>query len=376
MFFLRHLLPLTFLLTVPLAQAGGITAGGGGITPAQPVTIEDVRQAVLASNEALHLWLQGQEIWWRTGKIKVPGSAYGKLFSFNSEPEKKRQRIYRILSKLSVEFRENDSCYDSAGTEKDGSIYTEGNQKLAICISGRNLAQKLNRDDYEAQTAALILHEVSHLLGTDEHEAMEIQERSVAGLRRTTFANLHQGTIRVTGAFSGARNRVIEMRKEIPTYSGLHDRYLSEKVSAMRANLLNGVDLYIRDYDLEKGERLLSPLSAKESDLAWATLARMANLEFATCDQRSWSVPCAEAYEKVFNGATSLYGRAFYIQVSHAAWVSFEPYWQTRGQFFDLPVPNIRSMEDLSAALSAMEADLDALWATVFRGKPFVLLAK
>jgi hypothetical protein len=59
-----------------------------------------------------------------------------------------------------------------------------------ICISVANLKDKLNDSNFEIETAALILHEITHLLETSEDEASYIQTEFLTSWRGESFKSL------------------------------------------------------------------------------------------------------------------------------------------------------------------------------------------
>lgn len=100
-------------------------------------------------------------------KLKFQAELYPLIFA-------DKDRLRQIVLRAKIEIRETDSCYK--GHEPvDGSIF--GSKENPICISTFRLAQKLKADDYQLQLLSLYIHEVSHLFGTQEAQAEEMQNQ-------------------------------------------------------------------------------------------------------------------------------------------------------------------------------------------------------
>ena len=358
--FQAFLLTALISASAPRALAlGGITAGGGGTVDVPHASMDEIEASLEYTNQALRLFLYGQEITWRTKRTVEVG--YLKLFGGDELPEKTQKRIYRILDVLQIEFRKTRPCFDNVGNEKDGSIYTDSHRKLAICISGMKLAQKLTRDNYEVQTAALVLHEVSHLLGTTEDEAVSIQNAAVNGMHGMNFSTARDVAIQTWSGIRSAQLQVEKLRKALPHYSDLHDADLADRTRTLADEILKGVSYLNGRYDGSLGgpTTLLSPIAIRMVDLIWSTHARLNNIEFATCDPTVWDSTCADLYEHVFNGARFLYARSYYINTAHVGGIHQDVYLQTHGQYYDQTIPHIGSLSDLAVAVNDVAANLE-----------------
>lgn len=106
-----------------------------------------------------------------------------------SEKEKilfqKQSRIYNrlfkikdpssLLAQIHLQFETNKPCFDLAGNEKDGSVHPDHPETL--CISLYRLSKKLNKSNYQIESLALYLHEISHSFQTTEEEAVDLQNQ-------------------------------------------------------------------------------------------------------------------------------------------------------------------------------------------------------
>lgn len=164
--------------------AGGIGSGGGG-TVSQPATPNQVAEAVQKSAGALaQMWLQRKQV---LNAENIDHGAYEpikKIFASTTD-------IYTVLHQTRVELKMTAPCQDANGAPVDGSIY--GSQPGAICISPFSMAPKLNQQNYVVETAALVLHEMSHLVGLNEDDATSLQTRAVQEFMEEDLAEVLQG---------------------------------------------------------------------------------------------------------------------------------------------------------------------------------------
>ncbi len=173
-----HLIVM-LLATLNLSSAradGGVSDGGGGTTnpnPTHPARIERVLRdysplllnaiQTLESNFLLMPETERPPIW-------------KKLFQGP-------KTLHNLVRETTAEIRYNAPCLDAKGAPHDGSIYAS--KPGAICLSAQRMAPKLNDWNVMAETFALHVHELSHLLGADEKEAESIQASMIALLMRT-----------------------------------------------------------------------------------------------------------------------------------------------------------------------------------------------
>jgi hypothetical protein len=150
---------------------GAVSGGGGGTTNPEPSNPYWVTEAIRSySGPIISMFLNHKESLFEdlTDEEKMT-SVYAKLFRPTSG-----KNIFEILKSTKIEVRMNETCYDANNEAWDGSIYAT--QPNAICISAFNLASKINSRYLASETLALLVHELSHLAGTTEEEAQEIQE--------------------------------------------------------------------------------------------------------------------------------------------------------------------------------------------------------
>lgn len=179
-------------LTSLTVYAGGTTAGGGNIAPEERVSEANIQFAVKNSKIFISSYINAAYSFEVTRK---KGEYCNEVCELKGKILKSKQNFYDILNKTKIEVKNNDFCYDNLGSKKDGSMY--GKQANAICISSYSLSKKLNINNYQNQITSLVFHELTHLAGTSENEAVILQNDLLAMLTkspRRTVRELHHKT--------------------------------------------------------------------------------------------------------------------------------------------------------------------------------------
>lgn len=169
----KKLILLPFLLISQTLLAGGNTGGmdggGGGTLPAHPASVYEIQDIAQEAKPQLLYLLNGYE--WREKydqqKYDQQKPLYRKLFS---GPRKAQE----VLKDLRLEVRLDKPCLTSGGIEVDGSIYAL--KSNTICLSAFRISQKIDKAAAEREVLALLMHEVSHFMGTTEDEAVDLQK--------------------------------------------------------------------------------------------------------------------------------------------------------------------------------------------------------
>lgn len=161
---MRKLFLITLILFAQNVFAGGMDAGGGGTLPTHPVPIYKVKEIVSEAKPKLLYLFNDYEAHLKYG---LRNSLLSKLFLG-------ARKVQDVLNDLRVEVREDRPCLTAQGSEVDGSIY--GIKANTICISALRISQKVDLGVAEREILALLAHEVSHFMGTNEAEAEELQK--------------------------------------------------------------------------------------------------------------------------------------------------------------------------------------------------------
>lgn len=170
--FNKYFLNTAFTLTLSLgsfAQAGGVGSGGGQTTVPDPSHPEQIARTLeTEARFMIQAWLNRQEKNFNEQSASVRAqNPLRKIFE--NQPG-----LSQLIATVPAELRMTNTCHDSANSPVDGSIY--GKKPGSICLSPFSMAPKLSQQNYKAETFALLVHELSHLLGTTEDEAEIIQQ--------------------------------------------------------------------------------------------------------------------------------------------------------------------------------------------------------
>jgi hypothetical protein len=169
-----------FLLPM-LAVAGGVSGGGGDTKPANPVTRDDVKRAIMDSRKYVAAYLNHLEMV-KDDESRWPGhkDLPAKLFGGTD------QAVDWVL-RLPIHMEENGPCLDPAGNPMDGSASLK---PPAVCLSLTRLTEKLSKEGLRNQVIALALHEYSHLVGSTEAEADFLQTAALDNFLRADFIGI------------------------------------------------------------------------------------------------------------------------------------------------------------------------------------------
>ncbi len=154
---------------------GGISSGGGGTLPANPISVFRVYEIVQDAKAALRMFyrLENQV----TGDDPI---LYG-LDKFVVGP----RNLITLLEETEIEVLSNKPCKDKNGNEVDASIVAS--KPGAICLSAFRVAPKLIEERAHIEILALITHELTHILGSTEKEAVEIQRYTAIRFEKVFF---------------------------------------------------------------------------------------------------------------------------------------------------------------------------------------------
>jgi hypothetical protein len=150
------------------SDEGGVNGGGGGTLPANPITVIDVVKIVGESKKTLDPLVKFQ-LWSHVRIGFREGTVAPKLFDG-------QVTIWNVLQDTNIEILMDKPCHYANGRETDGSVHAS--KPGAICISAFRIAPKLIIERAPIEINALILHELSHLLGATEDEARDYQRTS------------------------------------------------------------------------------------------------------------------------------------------------------------------------------------------------------
>ncbi len=145
-------------------QEGGITGGGGGTLPANPIAVYEVFEVIEDAKRNLRLYFNYE----RQYRQDNPGS-YQKFF-FGKET------VATQLEKVDLEVLKDKPCKDKNGNDVDASVIAS--RPNTICLSASRVAPKLIKETAQKEILALLIHELTHFLGATEAEAVAAQQWS------------------------------------------------------------------------------------------------------------------------------------------------------------------------------------------------------
>lgn len=151
---------------------GGVSGGGGFLispeTPDQytsPQKIEDLIKKHAESSLEKYLISKKQKF----DKGQLPGHELATL-----EPILKQGAIFNTMKKTNLVVEEDHSCFGAQGEPTDASFFNQ--KKKAICISAKNIAEKVHPKELKPQALALMMHEYSEIMGLADQDAVGVQK--------------------------------------------------------------------------------------------------------------------------------------------------------------------------------------------------------
>jgi hypothetical protein len=162
---------LLMSLMASAAFAGGAGDGGGDILPDDPANPYQVQRWLDEAKLPVRLALNHLE-YNLLSFVKAKDlsgdmlEVYRKLFA-------SKKTIYQSLDEAIWVPLEKGGCEDLGGNEHDASALKDAPR---ICFAMENLSHKLQMKSGRSKIVALIAHEVSHLSGTTEEEAVIVQK--------------------------------------------------------------------------------------------------------------------------------------------------------------------------------------------------------
>jgi hypothetical protein len=169
--------------TIQRSIAGGIATGGGGTIGSGTVSTYLVRKYIEESKLPLKYLLYTEETLSKfgTGGTENLIKLYHKIFDG-------RVTIFNALESAQFEILENGPCLDNLGNDVEASAA----KAPKICFNLQKISKNINSDSIEAEVAALVAHEVSHLIGTNEEEAHNLQLVIKYSFKKSTYDNLQR----------------------------------------------------------------------------------------------------------------------------------------------------------------------------------------
>lgn len=328
-------------------QAAGPGSGGGGDT-INPIAVEP--DAVMMAVEEYGFpgivgWLHGAENKYRRSQ-DPKNDPYVKLFAGP-------KTIYDILKTTPVELRFKEPCYDVSGQAKDGSIYAY--KSGAICLSPFLMAPKLGETNVKEQTLALVLHEMSHLLGTTEDEAIRIQNDILLDFTHIDFDDFWQKTTRAHNAMMSLLHSIDDHIQNPSKFSSADFTTLVESIASKNED----IETTMRFGGSFSTERfmMMSPQMEDKMEANLCVVTNLNNAVYATDPHQTADMRHSyqEQLDSAFRGQNEITATSYY---NNAVCIDAEK----NPEFDNLRIRRIDNQSDLLASLQQEEDFLSILW--------------
>ena len=157
-----------------------VIGNGGDVREENPVSVAYLQSLLPKARLMVRVWLQGLD-----GQIHPDDGLRGRYprqLPIPAGAEKLFDKLQDAYSYLDAEIRFKTAA--PCGTidkHTDGSVIAES--PAVICISGYSMSRKLNEGNAKLQLEALVVHEIAHLTGASEEEAVAIQSQYLSDMR-------------------------------------------------------------------------------------------------------------------------------------------------------------------------------------------------
>lgn len=170
----------------PISRDGGVSGGGGNvINPTPPERIIDgdsVEHVVKASVAYTRLYFKNVHAQYLAGELPSDiNPVFEKLFA-------DRDHFVRVLEEVRPHVVEETPCYDRGMNPVDASIVS--GRPGRFCVSAYSMARKVHVDEIPIQSAALMAHEYSELVGLNEDDAVTVQKKALEDLKNSDLPPL------------------------------------------------------------------------------------------------------------------------------------------------------------------------------------------
>ena len=329
---------------------GGISGGGGGTTNPVLTNPEFINSTLFHDGAVVvQAWLKGTEA----------------TFSRRS-PEEQAQSPLRflfqgprtaldLLPSIKIESRMLTPCYDAFGEEREASIYAS--KPGYICMSPYLMSTRVTELNVAPETLALLVHEISHLLGANEEEAVAIQQEALLSFANTNLLNVS------TKAALVAKNWLPELIWDV----GMHINYPKGMrvvhVERFQNKLLDLRNQFAYDYDFSF--HMLRPQDDAAVTAAFVRISLMQNFVCASDTREDESVReyCRENLTKAFGTEQTITAKQYVMRVHGDKAEHLGP------EYDALILQRLETSEDLGRALSSFRDYLNGVRTEIQRLK-------
>lgn len=312
------------------SSEGGISSGGGGTLPADPISIYDFYQVMGDAKHELRMYITGKRY-----EAQLVGRAEDKYFLGD-------RNLLTVLEETDIEVLTDKACKDREGHDVDGSIVSS--LPNAICISAQRVMPKLIKANAHEEIEALILHEFSHLLGATEAEAIHLQQEMV---RR--MVNVDR---------EGLRNRLWQLPDEVGDLQSnvAHPSKENNDDPAELRQRLERLEQYMSAFETKYARVTLSIMDWNQTQFFHLQQFRvqMASDYLATLIPGDGQAEAIAYYKKAFNGQSS--------QTLAQIEKNLGQDWHGDNPYKNESFANLTSMPAFAAEMNLLSAYFDDLW--------------
>lgn len=330
-----------------LAHGGSVSGGGGGTLPGEPVEEKYIIDAISDSRALIDAFLKGIETFIIGDRGEHPKWYFHQFKKMFVGPTS----VYEWMGTVKIEIRRNGACQDLDGKDVDGSI--QSRRENGICISASRMREKLVFSNYEAEIAALILHELSHLKGATEEEAVAMQKIAVRFFAKKTSFDIGDWSFRVQGAISNLAKQTA-LTNDLLRSSG---KFRCDQITDLAQS-------YSSLYELADAGSAMFLTEEKSTEFYWQLPSRLDAIRNYLCSQpnigEDYQIEWAkQQIKKAFNGEAKV------STYEYDKRTSSYPYLYNRFPLVTLWIPNFNSVTEASEELSKTVKDLRSLAETL-----------
>lgn len=166
---------LILLLALETHAGIRVIGNGGNTFGPRPAGVQEIRRLLQSSRFHIRAWATSKERYDRS----LPAGEKGMVPMDTAA-------FLGFLDTVRIQLREDSPCPSNFG-HREGSVISL--HPPVICLSGQLMAS-LPVDSAPREMEALIVHEISHLLGANEEEAVRIQTDYLKTMRSLTRSRI------------------------------------------------------------------------------------------------------------------------------------------------------------------------------------------
>lgn len=201
---------------------GGVDGGGGGTLPAKPLDDYEFEKVIATAKRDLGLFVK--QSMRRATRFSTQHSVIDKKLYGGPKT------LWDVLQTTDLEILYDRPCRDANGQPRDGSIHAS--KPNTVCLSAFTIGPKTIQERAKVEIYALILHELSHFLGTTEPEAQEFQNDAAFYLSYNSDDEI-DGEKFVEKSFYATEEFETELFSLSNNFDKLTDEDISEKLGSI-----------------------------------------------------------------------------------------------------------------------------------------------